>query len=420
MGNGSSPKQTASAKSLPQRGRELWGRVQPAMDRMGQMMDWPMQAARSEFGRIVLTIAVVLIVGSNVIWLLERSDADNSFFSTNYLVGIGDALWYVIVTIATVGYGDKTPITLAGRLVGGILIVSGVVLVSLFTATASSLFVARRIKEGDTLDAETLVGHTVVCGWNRNVPRLLAALSKAGERDVVLVNEASNDVVEPHLKAYANLRILFVRGSFTQESILTSAGIKQASYAVIVPDDALTTAGTEESDEQKTVLTSLVIKEMNPQIRVIAHVRQRENAAHLKRAKADEVIVSDEFTGELLANHVAHPGAPQALSELMSFETSHTLQAQEVPPNFVGGTVGAYIDYLRDNGNLLLMGFAVREEGFGLTQAMRGGSDFITEFIQQQVQAAGISMSTDERIVVRLNPPPDYVIGGKHTALVLT
>jgi len=29
-------------------------------------------------------------------------------------------------------------------------------------------------------------------------------------------------------------------------------------------------------------------------------------------------------------------------------------------------------------------------------------------------------MSTDERIVVRLNPPPDYVIGGKHTALVLT
>ncbi len=392
--------------------------MQPVVDLAGKALDAPLRGLRSEFGRIVLIIGLVLIVGANVIWLIERSDADNAFFSTNYLVGIGDALWYVIVTIATVGYGDKTPITLAGRLIGGILIVAGVVLVSLFTATASSLFVARRIKEGDTLDAETLTGQTVICGWNRNVPRMLAALSKAGPRDVVLVNEAPNDVVETHLKAYSNLRILFVRGSFTQESILASAGIRQAAHAVIVPDEV--SGGTEESEEQRTVLTSLAIKEMNPNIRVIAHVKERENAAHLKRAKADEVIVSDEYTGELLANHVAHPGAPQALAELMSPETAHELEAIEIPQNFIGGTVGPYAQWLRENGNLLLLGFAVREEGFGLTQAMRGGSDYITEFIQQQVQAAGISMSTDERIVVRLNPPSDYVIGAKHTALVMT
>ena len=37
-----------------------------------------------------------------------------------------------------------------------------------------------------------------------------------------------------------------------------------------------------------------------------------------------------------------------------------------------------------------------------------------------QVQQAGISLSTDERIVVRLNPPADYVIGPKHSALVMT
>jgi voltage-gated potassium channel len=295
---------------------------------------------------------------------------------------------------------------------------AGVVLVSLFTATTSSLLVARRIKEGDTLDAETLDGHTIICGWNRNVPRMLAALSKAGERDVVLINEATTDVVEPHLKAYAGLRMLFVRGSFTQESILAGAGLKQAAHAVLVPDES--GGGTEEGDEQKTVLAALVIKELNPQIRLIVHVLKREDAAHVKRAKADEVIVTDEFTGELLANHVAHPGAPQALSELMSTETGHTLKAFEVPSNFVGSPVGNFVQYLRDNGNQLLLGFAVREEGFGLSQAMRGGSDYITEFIQQQVQAAGISMSTDEHVVVRLNPPPDYVIGAKHSALVVT
>jgi voltage-gated potassium channel len=302
--------------------------------------------------------------------------------------------------------------------VGSVLILASVVLVSLFTATASSLLVARRIKEGDTLDAETLTGHTIICGWNRNVPRMLAALSRSGERDVVLINEAPGDIIEPHLKAYANLRMLFVRGSFTQESILAGAGLKQATNAVIVPDDSA--AGGEEGDEQKTVLAALVIKEMHPDIKLFAHVLKREDAAHVKRAKADEVIVSDEFTGELLANHVAHPGAPQALSELMSFETSHTLKALDVPQCFIGGTVGPLAQYFRDNGSLLLIGFVLREEGFGLTQAMSGGSDYITEFIQQQVQAAGISMSTDERIAVRLNPPLDYIIGAKHTALVMT
>ncbi|HEX6513621.1 MAG TPA: NAD-binding protein [Chloroflexota bacterium] len=379
----------------------------------------PVLVLRTEFGRIVLLMALLLIVSSNVIWLLERSDADNAMFSSNYLVGIGDAVWYVIVTMATVGYGDKSPITAGGRVVGSLLILSSVVLVSLFTATASSLLVARRIKEGDSLDAETLIGHTVICGWNRNVPRLLTALSHEGPRDVVLINEAPTDVIEPHLKAYANLRILFVRGSHTQESILASAGLKQAAHAVIVPDESAL-GSTEEGDEQKTVLAALVIKEMNPGIRLIAHVLKREDAAHVKRAKADEVLISDEFTGELLANHVAHPGAPQALAELMSFEHSHSLKAIEVPDNFIGQTVGPLADHLRQNGQMLLIGFAVREEGFGLTQAMSGGSDYITEFIQQQVQAAGISMSTDEHISVRLNPPADYVIGAKHTALVMT
>ncbi|HLY64334.1 MAG TPA: potassium channel family protein [Chloroflexota bacterium] len=403
---------------LRQRQRQMMESLEPAMVWARSMVQGPLVGLRGEFGRILLIMGSMLVVGAHIIWLLERSTADNAQFAWDYPTGIGDALWYVLVTIATVGYGDKVPVTLPGRVVGGMLILAGVLLVSLFTATASSLLVARRIKEGDSLDAETLDGHTIVCGWNHNVPRFLAALSQAGERVVVLVNEASNDVIEPHLKAYANLHILFIRGSYTQESILVSAGVKQAAHAVIVPDESL--GQSEENDEQKTVLASLIVKEMNPQIRVYAHVLKREDAAHVKRAKADEVIVSDEFTGELLANHVAHPGAPQALTELMSFETTHALKAVEVPESFVGSTVGPFAQHLRDSANMVLLGFAVREEGFGLTQAMRGGSDYITEFIQQQVQAAGISMSTDERIVVRLNPPQDYVIGGKHTALVIT
>ncbi len=373
--------------------------------------------ARSEFGRLLIIILGLMIVGANLIWLFERGK-DDGFFAPDYITGIGDALWFAIVTMATVGYGDKTPVTLPGRIVGSVMILGSVVLVSLFTATVSSLLVARRIKEGDVLDAEILNGHTILCGWNKNMPRFLSTLSSAGPRVVVLINEAPNDVIEPHVKAYANLKILFVRGSFTQESILNEAAVKHAAHVVIVPDESRLNP-EEAGDEQQTVLATLIIKELAPQVKVYAHVLHREDAAHVKRAKADEVIVSDEFTGEMLANHVAHPGAPQALAELMSVDTTHSIQTVPIPQNFFGGQAGQLAQHFREAGNLLLLGFAVKEEGFGLNQAMQGGNDYIRDFIRQQVESAGINMSTDEHIAVRLNPAPDYIIGPNHSAIVM-
>ncbi|MHB8618845.1 MAG: hypothetical protein ACYDAG_04610, partial [Chloroflexota bacterium] len=100
--------------------------------------------------------------------------------------------------------------------------------------------------------------------------------------------------------------------------------------------------------------------------------------------------------------------------------TSHGVRTVEVPGSFVGAPAATLSAHLKDSQNMVLLGFAVKEQGFGLTQAMQGGSDYIQEFIRQQVEAAGISMSTDERIVVHLNPPNDYVVGHNHTAIVMT
>src|SRR5437763_16629237 len=75
------------------RGQQMMDRVQPAMNWSRGVMQGPIQGLRTEFGRIVLILAALLVISSNLIWLLERSEADNAMFSTNYLVGIGDAIW---------------------------------------------------------------------------------------------------------------------------------------------------------------------------------------------------------------------------------------------------------------------------------------------------------------------------------------
>ena len=58
-----------------------------------------------------------------------------------------DALWYTIVTISTVGYGDQYPVTNAGRIVGALIIVVGVGIFGTFTGYLANLFLSPRKKE---------------------------------------------------------------------------------------------------------------------------------------------------------------------------------------------------------------------------------------------------------------------------------
>jgi voltage-gated potassium channel len=72
------------------------------------------------------------IAAGVVVWLIDRRD-----FQT-----LGDGLWWSLVTLSTVGYGDIVPHTAWGRVVGAAVIVLGVTFLSLLTATITTYFVA--------------------------------------------------------------------------------------------------------------------------------------------------------------------------------------------------------------------------------------------------------------------------------------
>ena len=81
---------------------------------------------------LILSIAVISVVTGVVARLIDRRD----FHS------IGDGIWWSIVTLGTVGYGDIVPHTAWGRVLGSIVIVCGVTFIAFLTATVTSLFVA--------------------------------------------------------------------------------------------------------------------------------------------------------------------------------------------------------------------------------------------------------------------------------------
>lgn len=92
---------------------------------------------RDRITAYVLVITTEVIAVSAILVTAVERDAAGATIKT-----LGDGLWWSIVTIATVGYGDVVPVTRAGRLIGVGVIVVALVLLSVITANISSRFVA--------------------------------------------------------------------------------------------------------------------------------------------------------------------------------------------------------------------------------------------------------------------------------------
>jgi voltage-gated potassium channel len=89
-------------------------------------------AHRHVFRYLAGATVVLSFLSGLAAWLVDRRD-----FHT-----LGDALWWSVVTLATVGYGDIVPHTAWGRVVGSVVIVCGVTFLSILTATITSYFVS--------------------------------------------------------------------------------------------------------------------------------------------------------------------------------------------------------------------------------------------------------------------------------------
>ena len=87
---------------------------------------------------VLVLISVLLVVGS-LIWLAERN-RNSEQFPREWLPGISSGMWFALVTLTTVGYGDKAPITRTGRGITGAWMVISLIAVSSLTASLASAF----------------------------------------------------------------------------------------------------------------------------------------------------------------------------------------------------------------------------------------------------------------------------------------
>jgi voltage-gated potassium channel len=101
---------------------------------------------RDELAVMVMVLAILLVLSSGLIYYAEH-DAQPEAFSS-----IPASLWWSVITLTTIGYGDLYPVTVVGKLIGGVIAVAGIGIVALPTAIIASAFAEelRQRKRNDT------------------------------------------------------------------------------------------------------------------------------------------------------------------------------------------------------------------------------------------------------------------------------
>ena len=290
---------------------------------------------RKEIFQVILIVCLVALAGSAGLVYFEKD------------IAFSDALWWVIVTMTTVGYGDISPATLGGRVMGSAVMILGIGFLGILTASIASIFVENRLMENKGMKKTHVNNHIVICGWHFRANKIvdeLRADPKSSKLPIVIIADINEKPIDDD-------KLFFIRGDVNEDT-LKKAGIETAQVVIILSDDKLDAY----SRDAKTILNTLAVESINPDVYTCVELMDEKNVNHCRRAKADEVIVVGELSSNLLVQAALDHGITRMISELVSNRYGEDLYKVNVPSCFSGQTFFQVMCDLKEHHGILCIG----------------------------------------------------------------
>ena len=237
-----------------------------------------------------------------------------------------DCLYYATVSLSTTGYGDITPFTPGARLVNVLVITPLRIafLIVLIGTTVETLTTQSRQALKIQRWRSRVRNHTIVVGYGTKGRTAVAAMvgDEIAPADIVVVDE------DPAaLKRAKSAGLVTVRGSATDSEVLRLASAQHAKAIIVATnrDDA-------------AVLVTLTARELAPNAKIIAAVREAENQHLLEQSGADSTVVTSETAGRLLGIAVQTPSVVEMMEDLLTPDAGFAIAEREVETKEVGGS----------------------------------------------------------------------------------
>ena len=368
---------------------------------------------RERIFALILAIALLILAGAAGFCLAE------GLTHAPWWRCLGRGVWWAVVTLTTVGYGDVVPQTFFGRCVGVVLMLGGVLTLSLVTATVASVFIERKFRRERGLEPLKIAQHILILGWHEDGELLLDAIFKRllVAVPVALVNRATPEQMDALKAKYPKQDIQYLWGDYSREEILHKANVQEALKAIILaerqPEE--TTAQV----DQHTLLTALTLKALHPKIRILAELLRPENRAYLERAGADEVLIRGQYDGSLMAVAAASPGLFRIFTNLLSGDTQ-SLWAVEVPSRYHGRTLDELTSHLKENHQALVIALYTEGRVLSLEDLLSDQPSALDDFIRRKFAETRMThLFGRTKVESQINPSGHQLLGPNQFVVVI-
>ncbi|UPT43293.1 MULTISPECIES: potassium channel family protein, partial [Streptomyces] len=254
-----------------------------------------------QVGKRLLMALLVLATTVLIVWLDRGGYNDNADGKVDLL----DAVYYATVTLSTTGYGDITPYSDGARLINVVLVTPLRVLFLIILVGTTLEVLTERTREDFRLKRwrSNLRDHTVVVGFGTKGRSAILTLCTTGLRkdQIVVVDPASKVIEAANAEGFTG-----VLGDATRSDVLLRAELQKARQIIIA---------TQRDDT--AVLVALTARQLNRGAKIVAAVREEENAPLLRQSGADAVITSASAAGRLLGLSVLSPSAGTVMEDLI-------------------------------------------------------------------------------------------------------
>ena len=265
----------------------------PARLRRRLGLGWPLFLSLSMLG-------AVFLCGTLGYWLIEDGWS------------LGDGFYMVLITLATIGYGEVHPLSEAGRWLTIALILVGLGnfawIIGCYSQAVSDgkFFRALRRRRLDKTLAG-LSGHCILCGYGRIGAVVAGDLKDDGMEVVVIETDPTKQ------EQLENAGYLYITGDATSDDVLGRVGVERARALV-----------TTMADDAQNVYVVLSARHMNPNLYIVSRAGENAHVRKLECAGANQVFLPHVIGGLRMALAVRRPAAAFFI-EMSQNHTADTL-----------------------------------------------------------------------------------------------
>jgi voltage-gated potassium channel len=253
-----------------------------------------------------------------VIYFIEPDTFGNLF----------NSFYFVMTTFTTVGYGDYSPVTLAGKLFTIFMYLVGIGLLSIVIGKViDALTIFRRKKEEGKLTYKK-ENHIIIIGWSTKAKSAIDEILKSNtDIEVVVIDTLPKSPVDISIE-----RVHYIQGESTEETTFHNANIANAKSVIIFADDFIQDLSLRDA---KTLTVAIIVERLAPSVHTTVEILMEEHISNFSHVKVDEFILSQETISNLAVRAAMYKGVSQIYAQLLSRQHGEDLYQIEKKANWI-------------------------------------------------------------------------------------